>query len=413
MNVAIAAKVCVILCLVLEVQCSEKRQSDSCSDPESYFSTYCWNVVTNNTDSYDYDTVVEVLCTDCRQNFIEYYRECVDAESAEQVDETCTSLGYPNTPPTSPPPTPPVPPTPDSCSDPESYFSSYCWNGITNADDYDALIDILCIDCRKDTIDFYQECVDAESAEQVDEQCTSFGYPNTPPTSPPPTPPVPPTPDSCSDPESYFSSYCWNGITNADDYDALIEILCTDCRQDTIDFYQECFDADTAEQVDEQCTSLGYPPPTTPPTTPPTIPPTPSSGVSLGAVIGGVVGGVVGLIALIFVVILFCCCCCYSLNKTTQSSVQRSTQTPSAGTHPTVVAPVVGYTTTAPYPTADPVKGGYPEGYSAATPAVYYPTAAPMGYYVPGTTSTIDNTCPPPYESAMDYPSASGTANPE
>ena len=303
--------------------------------------------------------------------------------------------------------------------------------------------------------------------------------------------------DSCSDPESYFSSYCWNGITNADDYDAVIEILCTDCRQDAIDFYQECFDADTAEQVDEQCTSLGYPPPTS----------------SLGAVIGGVVGSVVGLIALIFVVIL-CCCCCYSLNKTTQSSVppaQRSTQISSAGTHPTVVAPVVGYTTTAPYPTADsvkggyptttpvqggyptapvqggyptapvqggyptvqggyptapvqggyptapvqggyptapvqggyptapvqggyptapvqggyptapvqggyptaPVQGGYPEGYSAATPAVYYPTAAPMGYYVPGTTSTIDNTCPPPYESAMDYPSASGTANPE
>ena len=261
--------------------------------------------------------------------------------------------------------------------------------------------------------------------------------------------------DSCSDPESYFSSDCWNDITNAisyvDDYDALMEILCTDCRQDTIDFYQECFDADTAEQVDEQCTSLGYPP---------------SSGVS---VIGGAVGGVVGLIAFIFVVFLCCCCCCYSLNKTTQSSVppaQHTTQTSSARTHPTVVAPGVGYTTTAPYPTADPVKGGYPtatpvqggypivqggyptspvqggyptapvqggyptapvqggyptapvqggypEGYPAATPAVYYPTAAPMGYYVPGTTSTIDNTCPPPYESAMDYPSASGTANPE
>ena len=101
MNVSIAAKVCVILCLVLEVQCSEKRQSDSCSDPESYFSSYCWNVITNE-DNYDYDTLTAILCTVCRQDLIDYYRECDDTETAE-VDEACTSLGYPTTPPTSPP----------------------------------------------------------------------------------------------------------------------------------------------------------------------------------------------------------------------------------------------------------------------------------------------------------------------
>ena len=256
--------------------------------------------------------------------------------------------------------------------------------------------------------------------------------------------------DSCSDPNSYFSSYCVDVLTNPSGIDA--QIVCTDCIQEVLDYFKDCVEPGQAELLEEECTSLGYPPPPTPQTAP-----TPSSGVSLGAVIGGVVGGVVGLIALIFVVILCCCCCCYSLNKTTQSSVPPATQTSSAYTHPTVVAPVVGYTTTAPYPTADPVKGdyptttpvqggyptapvqggyptapvqggyptapvqggyptapvqgGYPEGYSAATPAVYYPTAAPMGYYVPGTTSTIDNTSPPPYEEAKDYPSASGAAD--
>ena len=370
MNVAIAAKVCVILCLVLEVQSSEKRQSDSCSDPESYFSSYCWNVVTNVTGSYDFDASEEILCTDCKQDFIEYYRECVDAETAEQVDELCISLGYP--PPTTPPTTPP--PITDSCSDVESYISSYCWNVITNINsyDYDTLVEMLCTDCRQDFIEYYRECIDAERAELWDEQCTSLGYPT-----PPPTPPMIPQ--------------------------------------------------------------------TTPPPTPPTTPPTPSSGVSLGAVIGGVVGGVVGLIALIFVVILCCFCCCYFLNKTTQSSVppaQRSTQTSSAGTHPTVVAPVVGYTTTAPYPTADPVQGGYPTapvqggyptapvqgGYPTAPVQGGYPTApvqggypegypaavyyAPMGYYVPCTTSTADNTFLPPYESGKGYPLDDGTSVP-
>ena len=163
MNVAIAAKVCVILCLVLEVQCSEKRQSDSCSDPESYFSSYCWNAITNFNSS-DYET----LCTDCRQELLDYYLKCEnDSETAQQLDEACTSLGYP--PPTTPPTTPP--PTADSCSNPESYFSSYCWNRLISYD-YDAFIETLCTDCRQEFIEYYQECADTESAELLDEQCT-------------------------------------------------------------------------------------------------------------------------------------------------------------------------------------------------------------------------------------------------
>ena len=105
MNITKAIAKCLCLCVVLgraESLCTsdDHEQTQSCT-ALSYFTSHCYNVIVN-ADYIDPDTVVELFCTDCREEILNYLCDCDETNSSgpQQFDDLCTSNGYP--PPTLP-----------------------------------------------------------------------------------------------------------------------------------------------------------------------------------------------------------------------------------------------------------------------------------------------------------------------
>ena len=101
MNVTILTKAILIFGLVLGAEClctgdDDQRQNCTESDATNYFSTFCHYIIIN-ANSIDPDAVVELFCTDCRQEILGYLCDChnnTNSSSPQEFVDLCTSLGY-------------------------------------------------------------------------------------------------------------------------------------------------------------------------------------------------------------------------------------------------------------------------------------------------------------------------------
>ena len=128
------------------------------------------------------------------------------------------------------------------------------------------------------------------------------------------------TKQSCLEPSQFFSGYCWDIITSDTiDNDTLLTLLCTDCREEFVNFYRVCDSEEVADEIDDGCTTLGYEKPVTDTEKPVTEKPTSGSDDSapIAAIIGGVLGGFTLILAtlLITAAIIAITCCSFKRSK--------------------------------------------------------------------------------------------------
>ena len=62
----------------------------SCLDASQLTSEYCLDMINSNIDN----EALELLCTDCREEFVNLVRVCDSEDAADQLDDACATLGY-------------------------------------------------------------------------------------------------------------------------------------------------------------------------------------------------------------------------------------------------------------------------------------------------------------------------------